>query len=177
MRPGPDPSALYLPVAAAEPLLDAVRGLPHVGLLEPAHVSLGYPWVPAEEALARRDDVRAAAAATPPLEVVLHGPHRFDVDVRGRLVVHLLPDDPAPFAALAARLRADLRTPHLSVARVLRDGDVDAVEAAVAPLLPLRATLDVLELTVRRGRDWEVALTAPLGVPPAPTATPAAPPR
>lgn len=158
MRPGPDPSALYLLVPEAEPLLDAVRGLPGVGLLEPAHVSLGYPWLTADDALRRLDEVRAVAASTPPWDVVLSGPARFDTDVRGRTVVHLRPDDDAPFLALAARLGGQLRTPHLSVARVLATGDVDAVEGLLAPLLPLRTRIEELEVTVRSGRTWSVAL-------------------
>ena len=41
--------------------------------------------------------------------------------------------------ALAALLGADLRQVHLSVARVLPGGDVDArAGSVVAPLLPLR---------------------------------------
>lgn len=162
MRPGPDPSALYLRVPDAEHLLDAVRDLTGVSLLEPAHVSLGYPWLTADEALAQLDRVRAVAAATPAWEVVLDGPHRFDTDVRGRTVVHLRPDDDAPFLALAHALDGPLRTPHLSVARVLAAGDVDAVSSRLEGLLPLRTRIDALEVTVRSGRTWSTALTVPL---------------
>lgn len=163
MRPGPDPSALYLRVLAAEPLLDAVRGIAGVGLLEPAHISLGYPWLSADEALTRLDAVREVAAHTEPWPVLLDGPHRFDVDVRGRTVVHLRPDDDAPFLDLAARLDATVRTPHLSVARVLSTGDVDLVEQALADLVPVRTHLDDLEVTVRSGRTWGSALRVRLG--------------
>lgn len=162
MRPGPDPSALYLLVPDAEALLDAVGGLPGVGLLEPAHISLGYPWLTAEEALDRLEDVRAAAAGASAWEVVLSGPHRFDTDVRGRTVVHLRPDDDAPFLALAACLGGTLRTPHLSVARVLSTGSVADVEDRLADLLPLRTRISALEVTVRSGRTWSTALTASL---------------
>jgi hypothetical protein len=141
MRPGPDPSALYLLVPDAEPLLDAVRDLPGVGLLEPAHISLGYPWLTAEQACQHLDEVRAAAASTPAWDVLLSGPERFATDVRGRTVVHLRPDDDAPFLALAERLGGPLRTPHLSVARVLSTGSVEQVEERLRPLLPLRTRL------------------------------------
>jgi hypothetical protein len=160
----PDPSALYLLVPSAEVLLSAVRDLPGVSLLEPAHVSLGYPWVSAAAVALRLDEVRAVAAATPPIPVVLDGPHRFDVDVRGRQVVHLRPDSDEPFLSLAAALGAPLRTPHLSVARVLASGSVASVEDVLRPLLPLRTTITQLEVTVRvaPGR-WERALLADLG--------------
>ena len=108
-------SALFLVVPEAEVLLDAVRGLPGVALLEPAHVSLGYPWV--RDARDRVDQVRAAAAQVKPHVVELRGPELFVQDVRQRTVVHgLLSDDSVP-RRLADLLDAPLRTPHLSIAR------------------------------------------------------------
>jgi hypothetical protein len=160
------PSALYLLVPAAEELLDAVRGLPGVALLEPAHISLGYPWLTAEQARERLDEVRAVAAARPPIEAVLSGPQRFTADVRGRLVVHLVPADDTPFRELSAALGGRLDTPHLSVARVrlaAGPGGVERVEAALRVLLPLRTSIDELEVTVRTGPStWESALVARL---------------
>ncbi|MCW2622337.1 MAG: 2-5 ligase family protein [Frankiales bacterium] len=168
MRPGPDPSALYLLVPAAEPLLDAVRELPGVSLLEPAHISLGYPWLDAGQALERLDEVRAVVAATAAWEVELDGPERFDVDVRGRQVVYLRPADDRPFAALAEALGGRLGRPHLSVARVLAGAGlpgVERVEAVLRPLLPLRTRIDHVEVTVRLGpSSWSTVLQAPLGV-------------
>ena len=157
-----DLSALYLLVPAAEPLLTAVRGLPGVGLLEPAHMSLGYPWrAPAEIDV---EQVRAVLAGVAPFDVVLSGPHRFEPDVRGRVVVHLRPADETPFWELARLLGADLRTPHLSVARVLRTGDLGAVEAALEPVLPLRTRIEQVEVTVRDAPgDWSRLLLHPLG--------------
>ena len=139
-----------------------MRGLPGVGLLEPPHVSLGYPWLPADEAEAQVDRVREAAAAVPAFEALLVGPHRFAADTRGRVLVHARLADDAPVRALAAALGADLRDVHLSVARVLPAGDLAAVEAAVAPLLPLSVRVEVLELTVRRDGAWSQLLRAPL---------------
>ena len=140
-----------------------MRGLPGAGLLEPPHVSLGYPWLPADDAEAQQDRVRAAAAAVPAFEALLVGPHRFAPDARGRVLVHARLADDAPVRALARALVADLRDVHLSVARVTTDGDVAAVEAAVAPLLPLAVRVEVLELTVRRAGRWSRVLGAPLG--------------
>ena len=137
----------------AEPLLDAVRGLPHVGLLEPAHVSLGYPWRPAADA--DPDVVRRAAAATPAFALRLGQVRCFDPDARGRVLVHAVPDDERPFRALAALVGADLRDVHLSIARVLAGGDVDEVLRRVTPLLPVVTTVRLLELAVQRDGAWQ----------------------
>lgn len=147
----------------AEVLLDAVRGLPGAGLLEPAHVSLGYPWRAADDALGRLDDVRAAAARVPAFDAVLTGPHRFAPDARGRVLVHARLTDETPVRTLGALLGADLRDVHLSIARVLPAGDAAAVEAALAVLLPLPVRVAALELTVRCGGRWSRALLTPLG--------------
>ncbi len=163
---GPPPSgasALQLLVPGAGPLLDAARDLPGVALLEPPHVSLGYPWLPPEQALAAGDRLRAAAAAVPAFDAVLTGPHVFAPDGRGRVLVHARLADEQPVHRLAALLGADLRTVHLSVARVLRAGDVDAVLAAVAPLLPRPVRVAELELTVRTDGRWSLAGRAALG--------------
>lgn len=154
-------SALYLVVPDAEVLLDAVRGLPGVALLEPAHITLAYPWVGDPEA--HLDEVQEACADVPAASVVLRGPELFEQDVRGRTVIHAtLSDDRVP-QALAARLAEPLRTPHLSVARVRRTGDVDQVIAAVAPLLPLTVRLDTVDVTRRDRTGWATLLRAPLG--------------
>lgn len=144
-------------------LLDAVRGLPGAALLAPPHVSLGYPWAPADEAEGAAPRVRAAAAGVPAFDALLAGPHRFAPDARGRVVVHARLADDAPVRALARALGADLRDVHLSIARVLPGGDVEAVLAAVAPLLPLAVRVDALELTVRRDRVWSRVLLSRLG--------------
>lgn len=159
-----DVAALQLLVPGALPLLDAVRGLPGAALLPPPHMSLGYPWLSADEALDRLADVRAAAAAVPAFDAVLPEVRRFAPDSRGRVLVHVAPVDETPVRALAAALGADLRDVHLSVARVTGDGDPDAVAAAVAPLLPLTVRVSELELTVRRDGAWQPGLRFPLGL-------------
>lgn len=152
-------SALFLTVPEAEPLLDAVRGLPGVALLEPAHISIGYPWVRDPSV----DRVLEAAAQVKPHVVELRGPELFVQDVRQRTVVHgLLSDESVP-RRLAELLDAPLRTPHLSIARVRKNGDVGQVVDAVAHLLPLRVRLEVLELTVREESGWTTLVRAPLG--------------
>lgn len=151
-------AALFLPVPEAEPLLDAVRGAPAVSLLEPAHISLGYPW-------GRDPDVelvRRVAAAVPAGDTLLVGPELFEQDVRRRTVVHALLSDSSVPRALAQALHAPLRTPHLSIARVGRHGDVPAVVDAIAHLLPLAVRLDTLELTVRTDTGWTTLASVPL---------------
>lgn len=147
-----DLASLQLLVPGAEPLLDAVRGRAGVGLLEPAHVSLGYPWRPAAEADAAL--VALAAARVPPFVLRLARLGRFDPDTRGRVVLHAVPDDDGPVRALAGLVGGDLRDTHLSVARVLPGTDVDEVAALVEHLLPLDVAVEELELTVQRDRRW-----------------------
>lgn len=146
-------AALQLLVPEAEPLLDAVRGLRHVGLLEPAHVSLGYPWRSADQADSSM--VADAAARTGAFDVRLVEVRAFAPDKRGRVLVHVVPDDERPFRALAALLDADLRDVHLSVARVLPAGDADEVIRRTRQLLPVVATVRVLELTLQRDGAWQ----------------------
>lgn len=155
-----DVAALQLLVPEAEPLLDAVRGMPRVGLLEPAHVSLGYPWRTADRV--DRQLVRRAAQATAAFEVRLGQVRAFAPDARGRVLVHAVPDDDRPFRALAALVEADLRDVHLSLARVLPGGDLQQVVRRVEPLLPVVAALCVLELTVQRDGAWQAGERFPL---------------
>lgn len=169
---GPDISALQLLVPAAEVLIDAVRGEPAVGLLEPAHVSLGYPWLPAADALAAVPRLAAAAASTAAMDGLLRRLDAFPADPRGRVLLHAAPVPAGPVRALAEALGAGPITPHLSIARVLADGDVDAVRARVEPLLPLPVRLETLELTVRvdgrwqRVGRWALAAAPPTTAPP-----------
>lgn len=159
-----DVSALQLLLPGAQVLLRAVRDLPGVSLLLPPHVSLGYPWLPADAARAALPAVSRTAAAEPAFDALLTGPHAFAPDARGRVLVHARLADDGPVRRLAARLGADLREVHLSIARVLpSDGSVQDVLAAVAPLLPLSTAVRHLELTVQADRVWSRALLAPLG--------------
>lgn len=140
-----------------------MRGLPGAALLEPAHVSLGYRWLPAAQAWAELERVRAAAAGVPAFHAVLLGPHAFPPDARGRVLVHARLADEGPVRALAALLGADLRAVHLSVARLLPGTDAERVAAAVAPLLPRSVRVAELEVTVQSAGRWQPALLAPLG--------------
>lgn len=153
---------------AAEPALRAVRELHDatIRLLAPAHVSLAYPWLPREEAVARLPALTEMLARRAPFPLRLDAVDTFPVRGR-RQVVHLRPEDPEPLRALAALLGGDPdATPHLSLARITDDGRrAAAVRAAVLPLLPIATVVAEVEVRVRPedGR-WRVAGTIVLGV-------------
>lgn len=160
-------SALQVPVPAAESALRAVRELDDdtIRLLAPAHVSLAYPWLPPEEALARLPALAEVLARQAPFPLRFGAVDTFPVR-GGRQVVHLRPADPGPLRALAALLDGDPEaTPHLSLARITDDGRrAAAVRAAVRPLLPIETVVGAVEVRVRPedGR-WRVAETLVLG--------------
>jgi hypothetical protein len=77
--------------------------------------------------------------------------------------VHARLEDERPVRALAAALGAQVGSVHLSLARVTPTGSVEAVLAALAPLLPAEVAVDTLELTVRVDGTWSSALRARLG--------------
>ncbi len=123
-------------------------------------MSLGYPWRPAAEA--DPDLVRLAAAVVPAFAVRFARLSRFAPDLRGRVLLHVVPDDDAPVRRLAGLLGGDLRATHLSVARVLAGTDVDEVAARVEPLLPLVCRVEELELTVQQDGAWLPGTRFPL---------------
>lgn len=150
--PAPQPtlSALQLDVAQADHVLDAVEraALPGVGLLRPAHVSLGYPWLAPAEALGRGVAL-LHGLDRPAFALHLSALRAFPSRGR-RTVLYLEPDDPEPLRALAAAIGVDTAgyRPHLSVARL----DHDTARPS--------ARSDV-------GRSW--ARCCPWSRPPAPT--------
>lgn len=164
-------SALQLAVPAAEPLLDELRSLLPDGasVLDPAHISFGYPWLAPEAALAVIDDVAAVIASHPPIDVTLLGPRRFAPDRAGRVTVWLDPRPTAPLVALGhavaaiAGLPADGFTPHCSLVRLPAGADPVPIEDAVAPHLPLITRLDRVDLHVQASGGWRHARSMSLG--------------
>lgn len=159
-------SALQLAVPGLEVLLDRLRpALPDgATVLNPPHVSLGYPWLPANAAVVVVDEVAARVAHLGPIEVLFTGPHRFPPDRRGRTTVVLRPVPEDPIRALVAAV-ADIAgsdptgfTPHCSLFRIPAGVDPTPMEALVAPDLPLAARLDHLDLRVQgpggNGSGW-----------------------
>lgn len=154
-------SSLVLLVPEADPLVDGF-----------AHVTLLFPFVPAEELtpeiLAR---VRAQLATTAALDL------RFDRTGRFPGVAYLALADPAPVNALIATLAAAWPAyppyggvhreviPHLTLARAEPgdDAPLAAAEAAAAPHLPIRARVAAVTVLVEdaAGR-WRAHAHAPL---------------
>ena len=103
---GADLTTLQLAVPAVDPLLRRVAAVvgARASVLDPGHVSFGYPWLPPAAALAVVDDLAAALAEVPPLTLRLVGPARFPPDGRGRTTLHLEPSPATPVHELAARI-------------------------------------------------------------------------
>ena len=157
-------SSLVLLVPEADPLVDGF-----------AHVTLLFPFVPAEELtpeiVAR---VRAQLAGTPPLDL------RFERTGRFPGVAYLAIADPAPVNALIATLAAAWPAyppyggvyreviPHLTLKHVEGDDDaaLAAAEAAAAPHLPLRAHVDAVTVLVEDAEGhWHPHARVPLTSP------------
>ena len=152
-------SSLVLLVPEADPLVDGF-----------AHVTLLFPFVPAEEltpAIVER--VRADLAGVAPLDLV------FDRTGRFPGVAYLALADLAPVDALIARLAAAWPAyppyggvyarviPHLTLGKSEDDATLAALEAAAAPHLPLPARVDAVTVLVEdaEGR-WHAHARVPL---------------
>jgi hypothetical protein len=167
-------SALIVPVPEAEGLVGEWRerydDSARTGV--PAHLTLLYPFLPPEEVtqpdLEDLAALFAAARATPYQLVALR---RFS-----RGVLYLAPEPEAFLRELTGRIWAryphrppyggvfDDVIPHLTVAQVADSGVLDAVEASVAPGLPIaaHATEAWLMLQGDDGR-WRAGHRFPLG--------------
>ena len=145
-------SALVIPVPDVEHAVAAhrLRHDPSAGAGIAAHVTIHFPWIPAETvdagALAK---VRGLAESTPPFAVDFAELRWF-----GELVLWLAPTPEGPFRELSDRSASvwpeasryggqfDDVVPHLTVGDVTHGGDVaalHAVETELARALPLRA--------------------------------------
>jgi 2'-5' RNA ligase len=113
---------------------------PSIGV--PPHVTLLYPFVPAEAVESALDDLRALFAATPSFDVSFREVRRWPE------MAYLAPEPPEPFARLTEAIVAqwpdhppyegihETVIPHLTVAY----GDdtlLDEIEADVGPHLPV----------------------------------------
>jgi hypothetical protein len=163
-------SALQLAVPAVDPLLDELHPLLPAGatVLDPAHISFGYPWLAPEAALAVVDDVAAALAEEPAVDVTLLGPRRFAPDRAGRVTVWLDPRPTPPLRDLGRAIAAVARRPAAAItppsSRARRPAGVDPtpVEEVVAPRLPLVTRLDRVDLHVQASGGWRHARSMPL---------------
>jgi len=171
-------SALIVPVPEAETLVGAWRerydGSAQTGV--PAHLTLLYPFLPAQEITAADlERLSALFAATPARSFRLVSAARFS-----RGVLYLSPEPEGFFRDLTTRLWAlypgcppyggafEDVIPHLTVAQVEDPAVLDVVEAAVAPGLPVRAEATEAWLMLEGdGEHWRAGHRFPLG--PSPT--------
>ncbi|MBW3603685.1 MAG: 2'-5' RNA ligase family protein [Actinobacteria bacterium] len=168
-------SALQLAVSAVDPLLDDLRTMVPAGsaVLEPAHISFGYPWMEPSAGRAVIDDVAEALAREAPFDIELAGPRRFDPDPKGRVTVWLEPYPAAAIHALnwviadASGHDVDDFTPHCSLVRLQAGIEPGPLERLVHQRLPLRARLDRVEFHTRDDDVWRLERSLPLGSTPA----------
>ena len=87
----PGVTVLQLMVPAVDPELDDLRPDLPAGsaVMDPAHISFGYPWLDPDAGRAALDDVEAALAREGPFDVELAGPRRFPPDRDGRVMLYL----------------------------------------------------------------------------------------
>lgn len=165
-------TALQLMVPAVDPVLDDLRPqLPEgTGVMDPGHISFGYPWLDPDTGRAVLDEVEAALAREGPFDVELSGPRRFPADASGRVTVYLTPQPEAAIQALswiiADASGHDIEfTPHCSLVRLPPDVDPGPFERLVHRHLPLIARIEEVQFHVRGADGWRVERSMPLGTP------------
>jgi 2'-5' RNA ligase len=137
-----------------------------------AHVTVLFPFLPAASVdEAARSVLAELFAARPPFELRFTGFARFP----GVLWLRPLPDAPlrALTSAVTARwpghapyggLFGDL-DPHVTVANTGGEEQHEAIEAALAPSLPLTERVDAVTLVEFDGLRWQESARFPLGPP------------
>jgi 2'-5' RNA ligase len=167
-------SALIVPVPEAEALVGAWRerydDSARTGV--PAHLTLLYPFLPPEDVTeADLDQLSALFASTPATRYVLSAVRRFS-----RGVLYLAPEPEEFLRDLTTRIWALYPhrppyggafaevIPHLTVAQVADGSVLDAVEAEVAPGLPVAAHATEVWLMLQGDHDrWQAGHRFPLG--------------
>jgi len=156
-------STVAVPVPEAGPATDSWKertglGKPSIGI--PAHVTLVFPFVPAEEVNeALIAELRGFFTKQPAFDLVLARFGRFPE------TIYLAPEPPEPFVRMTEALMErypdhppyegvfDTIVPHLTVAH----GDealLDEAERDVRPHLPIRAHASEALLLVEVEPDW-----------------------
>jgi 2'-5' RNA ligase len=135
----------------------------------PPHVTLLFPFVPADELSHAEDRLARLVGQAEPFSVIFERTARFPT------VVYLEPNPPEPFIALTEAIAQEWPEhppyegehetviPHLTVAESEDDELLGRIEADVAPKLPVRAHVDEAQLYVEgaSGR-WYERRTIPL---------------
>lgn len=168
----PGLSALQLMVPAVDPLLEDLRpALPDgSAVMDPGHISFGYPWLDPDTGRGVLDDVEAALAKEAPFDVELAGPRRFPADAQDRTTVYLAPQPEAAIQALswiiADASGHDIEfVPHCSLVQLPAGVDPAPLERLVHQHLPLLARLEQVQFHVQGPHGWQVERTMPLGRP------------
>ena len=164
-------SAVIIPIPAVEPIVGQLRlqfdGSARLGA--PAHVTLLYPFFPAEDVW---DKIRALRDACASIEAFAFS----FVDVRRfPATAYLYPDQPGRFAQITRTLMkiwpelkpyggafSDI-VPHLTVADRVDSETLAAVEDSLRPQLPVRCMAkDVWLLTSDATGVWSKTASFPL---------------
>ena len=170
----PDTSGLYVPLRDLDPVVSLWRLLHDSAAAAgvPAHVTVLYPFVPPaaiDASVVER--LRRLLARHAPFECTFSATGRFDH------VVYLAPEPAAAFRRVTDTLHADWPMhppyagsheeviPHLTVADGAPEAELQRVEAALEPMLPLRAQARAVDLVVRRSGSWSRIASLPLGEP------------
>ena len=125
----------------------------------PPHVTVLFPFLPADEVSDGALGALGEIAAEPAFEVVFASCARFPG------VLYLRPEPEAPFRRLTAAVVARWPqappyggqfepVPHLTVAHTVGPERFDEIEADVGSRLPLRATVSELQLLAFDGSRW-----------------------
>jgi 2'-5' RNA ligase len=159
-------TGVVVPVPEAAPLVAShrLRLDPSAAQGMPEHITLLYPFVPADDAVIQAlrgvfRDVRA-------FDFVLTGPAWFS-----QAILYLAPEPPAPFRALTRALverfgvppyrgAFEEIVPHLTVA--MEEGEA-GLAAELAHGLPIAARATEALLLVRSGGGWVTAARYPFG--------------
>jgi 2'-5' RNA ligase len=168
-------SGLVVAVPEAEPVVGALRERldAHAALGVPAHVTVLFPFVPADEVDGEvLERVAQVVAGVPRFPYRLCGTGWFD-----DRVVWLALDDPVPFRDLTSRLwqafpaqppfegAFDDVVPHLTLGHGHPREVLAAAEREVLPRLPITGTATGLVLLAQRepGGRWHRHAAFPLG--------------
>lgn len=146
--------------AAQDAAVAAARSVPgidggQVAVLDPPHISLGYPWTraPGTELVAH------SAAQLLPVTVELGAVTAFPPDPRGRRTLHVPVLDGGMLQDLATQLGWEgVITPHCSLVRSRDPAALSRARAAAAPQVPVAVRLTTVEVTAYADGRWHQAL-------------------
>jgi hypothetical protein len=164
-------STVQLDLPDARRLIDAVRAARIAGVkpFEPPHLSLAWPWLHRDAALAAAGELREIAVSSSPLPLTFDQLGIYESRHQGRSVLILRTRPSGELLGLAARVRTlagqgiEEFDPHLSVARSEAPESLTLLHPIVACHLPLAVRATTLELRVQEGSGWRVVVAVTLG--------------